>query len=166
MHDELGNVTHYIVALHDVTAERRARETLEYRAYHDPPTGLANRHLLADRFERLVAHARRHKLTFALLLLDLNGFKAINDRYGHDAGDALLRHVSARLEHVVRGEDTVARLGGDEFVLLLANSVSRESVEAELRRVRESLRSPLTLRDHALCASCCMGMAPGSRSDP
>src|SRR5581483_11077157 len=103
---EMGFVTHYVAALHDVTDERRRREELEHRAYHDQLTGLANRHLLEDRFRLAVAHAQRHQVGFSLVVLDLNGFKQLNDRHGHDVGDALLHAVGKRLKAMFRGEDT------------------------------------------------------------
>src|SRR5581483_8254962 len=101
-----GAVTHHILVFHDLTEERRSRQELERRAYHDPLTGLANRNLLNDRFEQALARARRHDSTFAVVLLDMNGFKLINDRFGHDVGDELLKCVGARLRDCVREEDT------------------------------------------------------------
>ncbi len=154
-----GLVTHHIIVLQDLTAERRSRADLEYRAYHDPLTGLANRHLLQDRFDRAAAHARRRGASFALVLLDLNGFKLINDRFGHDAGDELLRNVSAQLKRTVRAEDTVARLGGDEFALLVMDTPGSRSIQAVTDRIRRSLTRPIRLAGRAVVISCGAGHA-------
>src|SRR5262249_23448345 len=89
-----GSPTHYIVVLYEKTSEQRAEETLHYRANHDPLTGLANRYVLRERFDYEAAHALRRNEKFSLAILDLNGFKAINDTFGHDIGDALLQEVS------------------------------------------------------------------------
>lgn len=92
---------------------------LRYIAQHDKLTGLASRELFSDRLEQAMAMARRHHSSFAVLYLDLDEFKPINDQYGHDAGDALLQNVADRLHHCVREVDTVARIGGDEFAIIL-----------------------------------------------
>jgi diguanylate cyclase (GGDEF)-like protein/PAS domain S-box-containing protein len=159
LRSDVGLVTHYVAALHDLTAERRRREDLEFQAYHDPLTGLANRHLLRDRFEVAISHARRHGTSFAIALLDLNGFKQVNDHYGHDAGDMLLRSVGVRLTKVIRHEDTVARLGGDEFALLLTDSGKLDAAECVMDRAHESLGEPVQLEDGVVRVSCCAGIA-------
>jgi diguanylate cyclase (GGDEF)-like protein len=153
-----GATTHYILVLHDVTDERRTRQELEHRAYHDPLTGLANRHLLKDRFEQALARAHRHNTSFAVVLLDMNGFKLINDRFGHDMGDELLKCVGARLRDCVRQEDTVARIGGDEFVLLLESN-SSESPEAVVQRAAEAARQPILLKGRRIRPAFCTGVA-------
>jgi len=157
--NEAGLVTHSVAVLNDITAERRRRDILEYRAYHDQLTGLGNRHLLQDRFELVRAQVGRGAPAFSLVLLDLNGFKPINDRFGHEAGDALLRLVGARLKSVVRDGDTVARLGGDEFVLLMPETHSVEAAQALVARVRESLLQPIRLPGATVHVSCCAGVA-------
>jgi diguanylate cyclase (GGDEF)-like protein len=137
-----GNLTHYIVVLYDRTAEQQAQEILQYRARHDPLTGLANRYVLRERFDYEAAHALRRNETFSLAILDLNGFKAINDAFGHHVGDALLQEVGRRLQEAVREEDTVVRLGGDEFVLLLSDVQVAVSI---VDRINESLKEPMVL---------------------
>ena len=97
----------------------RASQHLKAQAFTDNLTGLANRLLLADRFQLTLERSKRNRVEFALLMVDLNGFKVINDRYGHAAGDLVLRTVAQRLLTTVRASDTVARIGGDEFVLLI-----------------------------------------------
>lgn len=154
-----GLVTQYVGMLNDVTNERRSREELERRAYHDALTGLANRYLLPDRFEQARAHARRCGGSVVLVVLDLNGFKLINDRFGHRAGDDLLRCVGARLSAAVRGEDTVARLGGDEFVLLLADGPDAGAANAIIERAAEALARPIILQRQQLVLACCAGVS-------
>lgn len=107
-----------------------AERTLRKSAFLDPLTGLANRLLLMDRFEVAMRHARRSRKQFAVLMLDLNKFKAINDTYGHAAGDKVLITVAQRLVSIVRESDTVARLGGDEFVLIVESITQRAQLEA------------------------------------
>ncbi|MES2581259.1 MAG: GGDEF domain-containing protein [Pseudomonadota bacterium] len=114
----------YLFKLKD--AERALRKS----AFLDPLTGLANRLLLMDRFEVAMRHARRSRKKFAVLMLDLNKFKAINDTYGHAAGDKVLVTVAQRLVSIVRESDTVARLGGDEFVLIVESINERAQLEA------------------------------------
>ena len=107
-----------------------AERALRKSAFLDPLTGLANRLLMMDRFEVAMRHARRSRKQFAVLMLDLNKFKAINDTYGHAAGDKVLVTVAQRLVSIVRESDTVARLGGDEFVLIVESITERAQLEA------------------------------------
>lgn len=158
--DSTGVVTRFIGILHDVTKERRSREELERRACHDSLTGLANRYLLWDRFERARAQARLGGASLALVILDLNGFKLVNDRFGHQAGDEVLRCVGARLAAAVRGEDTVARLGGDEFVLLLGEQPGvGDSAREVITRVAEAVARPIILRQQQLVLACAAGVS-------
>jgi diguanylate cyclase (GGDEF)-like protein/PAS domain S-box-containing protein len=156
--NDAGRVTHRILVLRDVTADRLERSKLEYRAHHDPLTGLANRHLLHDRFELAAAHSRRHDEPFAVVIVDLNGFKLINDRLGHEAGDILLKRVGERLKEVVRAEDTVARLGGDEFALLIAEAKA-ESIPRIMDRLRDSLSRPAVIASDEIAVGYCAGCA-------
>lgn len=117
---------------------RRSEQELEHRANHDPLTGLANRHRLHQELGLAIAHASRMEGNLALLYLDLDGFKAVNDRGGHDAGDRALRDVGHVLQHGVRQGDLVARVGGDEFVVLLPGC---DGISA--RRVADQLRARL-----------------------
>lgn len=163
-----GFVTQYVGVLSDVTNEHRSREELERRACHDALTGLANRYLLSDRFQHARAHARRRGECLALVLLDMNGFKLINDRFGHQAGDDLLRCVGSRLSAAVRDEDTVARLGGDEFVLLLGDGPDgTDAASAVIERVTEALARPIKIHRQGLELACCAGISryPDDGSD-
>ena len=156
--DDAGIIVQHVAVLHDVTTERRVRATLERRACYDPLTGLANRYLLRDRFEHVAAQARRHGSIHTLTLLDLDGFKQVNDRFGHIAGDEVLTFLGARLMDLVRGEDTVARLGGDEFVLLLMDA-DPHSTGLIMRRLGESLASFALSGLGPLGLSCSAGVA-------
>lgn len=128
-----------IVALH-------AREKLlKVQAHHDNLTGLANRMLLADRFHLAVERAKRNDRSFALLMIDLNEFKNVNDRYGHVAGDAVLVSMARRLVAAVRASDTVARLGGDEFVLLIESVDDPYELTRLGQKLCDSLAETITL---------------------
>jgi diguanylate cyclase (GGDEF)-like protein/PAS domain S-box-containing protein len=116
--DENGDVAHYSAVLRDITERKAFEERLEHQATHDPLTGLPNRTLLLDRLAMAVARARRHESTLAVLFLDLDHFKVVNDSRGHTLGDRLLAQIAQRLSRSLRPDDTVARFGGDEFVVL------------------------------------------------
>jgi len=118
LHDEHGNVTHFIHFMQDISALKHA-EMLSSLAFYDSLTGLPNRNLFNDRLARAVTVAQRGSGSFAVLYIDIDRFKQVNDRLGHDSGDELLRQVAARLQRGLRQSDTVARLGGDEFVAIL-----------------------------------------------
>ena len=116
--DDDGEILNYSAIFYDITERKALEEELDYLAHYDALTGLPNRMLLQDRLEQSIAIAERHQQHFALLFIDLDGFKAVNDTFGHSNGDLLLQEVANRLLHCVREVDTVARLGGDEFVVL------------------------------------------------
>jgi diguanylate cyclase (GGDEF)-like protein len=122
-----------------------AERALRKSAFLDPLTGLANRLLLMDRFEVSMRHARRSRKKFAVLMLDLNKFKAINDTYGHAAGDQVLVAVARRLVSIVRESDTVARLGGDEFALIVESITDRTQLEALGQKLTDVVSQNLVL---------------------
>jgi len=138
MRDDDGSVTAIMRSGVDLTERRAAEEQIAYLAYHDSLTGLPNRALLQEHLELALARARRQGGAVALLYLDLDGFKLVNDSLGHPAGDELLCHVTMRLSERRRGMDLLARQGGDEFLLLLAD-VDRAEAEGTARRVADSL---------------------------
>ncbi len=120
-------------------------------AYSDPLTGLPNRKLLSDRLEQAVLSARRRKARLAVLFIDLDGFKSVNDTYGHDIGDRLLIEIAARLREVVRREnDTIARIGGDEFLILLTDVAESGHVDIVIGHLFEKFRTPVFLEEPAL----------------
>ena len=118
---------------------------LDYRALHDPLTDLPNRILVLDRAEQMLARARRLDVSATALFVDIDGFKQINDRFGHHAGDEVLRQVGARLKTVLRENDTVGRLGGDEFVMLDRRRRRERAPELVAERILDVLRQPIDL---------------------
>ena len=131
---------------------------LESMALHDVLTGLPNRRLLIDRLSLAIAHAQRNKGTMAVLYLDLDGLKQINDSLGHDAGDALLRLVATRLVAAVRQEDTVARLGGDEFVIGLWELNQTEGVAKLVTKVLHAVSQPYSIQGHSVDMTASIGV--------
>jgi diguanylate cyclase (GGDEF)-like protein len=138
---------------------RESQQQLEKAAFFDPLTGLPNRRLLQERFGSCGMAARRKGDRFALLLLDLDHFKDINDRFGHDAGDAVLVETACRLTTAVRDGDVVARMGGDEFAILLTETRDRGDVDRACNRIVEKLREPVCLRDLTPGTSPSIGVA-------
>ena len=159
LHDVRGRPTGRLVVLRDVTERKRAEEELSRLAHYDELTGLPNRKLVNDRLEQAVARCQRHGEPFALLFLDLDGFKLVNDHLGHDAGDALLRLVATRLVTHARAEDTVARLGGDEFMVLVSGVEAPHAVAAIAQRMLEDLHEPLEVAGQRVHASASIGIA-------
>jgi diguanylate cyclase (GGDEF)-like protein len=131
---------------------------MESLALHDELTGLPNRRLLMDRLSLAIAHARRNKRTMAVMFLDLDGFKQINDTLGHDAGDTLLNMVAARLVSVVRQEDTVARLGGDEFVIALWELNRGDDVAKLASKVILAVSQPYSIQGHVVNMTVSVGI--------
>lgn len=132
-------------------AELQASQAqLEHLAGHDVLTGLPNRRLFQDRLDHALARAQRTGEGFALLFIDVDKFKSINDRWGHEAGDAVLKLAALRLASLTRKSDTVARMGGDEFVILLNNPTNRRQIVSIAEKLLDSLRSPMQLTDHEI----------------
>ncbi|MBI4828837.1 MAG: sensor domain-containing diguanylate cyclase [Nitrospinae bacterium] len=154
-----GAVLKYFSVLRDITDLKRNEREINYRAYHDPLTGLPNRLLFKDRLSRALLLTRRTKATTALLYLDLDGFKAVNDTMGHHAGDLLLQGVAMRLSSAVRDEDTVARLAGDEFTIILERVASRQCVEDIAGRVRESVTGEFDYHGVPISVTASVGVA-------
>ena len=147
-----------ILAVHQVGL-LRARAATEHQATHDALTGLPNRTLVVDRLDRSIAHARRTSGSCAVLFMDLDRFKEVNDTFGHAAGDGLLRAVADRLTLCVRDEDTVARLAGDEFVILLPHLAAPDDVVTVAARVLDALGEPFTVADERLLLAGSIGIA-------
>ncbi|WP_374676302.1 EAL domain-containing protein [Ideonella sp.] len=142
--DEDGQVANYVAVFADITQKKQADETIHQLAFYDPLTELPNRRLMRDRLGQALAHAARERRPLAVLFIDLDHFKALNDTRGHDVGDRLLQEVAHRLRACVRAADTVARLGGDEFVVILPDlSASPERAAAEAEMVAEKIRAAL-----------------------
>ncbi len=160
---ELGKAINYLAKQLQVQISK-----LTYQAFHDPLTNLPNRPLFEDRLRRALVRAQRSPNTIAVLFLDLDGFKLINDSFGHKAGDRLLVLVSERLDSCLRDEDTLARLGGDEFTILLENIQDMEDATSVARRIAKQLELPFSLEDHEIFISASIGIAisTGDRSRP
>jgi diguanylate cyclase (GGDEF)-like protein len=150
-------------------ANARLLDQIRHQSLHDPLTSVANRALIMDRVEKMQARGRRHYLPVAVLFIDLDGFKDINDSLGHDAGDQLLRAVATRLQGAVRVSDTVGRLGGDEFIVLVEGDGSDARPELVARRLLDDLHQPFQLSgygDPTLTITASIGIAIGDRPTP
>ena len=165
--DIRGDVLYYEGTVQDISERRRHQEELQRQANHDMLTGLPNRTLLADRVQQGIWRAARLGYYLAVVFIDLDNFKFINDSLGHGAGDELLKKVAQRLRDCVRNSDTVARLGGDEFVLLLGDHFRTSTVISQLRRVLNEIRQPVELagRSFQIGASLGVAMYPGDAED-
>ncbi|HEY4540760.1 MAG TPA: diguanylate cyclase, partial [Noviherbaspirillum sp.] len=157
---DIGGLVQRVDGVAIDVSERKAYEArIEYLADHDALTGLANRNLLNDRLGQAIAHARRNRTQLALLFLDLDRFKGVNDSFGHSFGDALLLGVAARLREVVREGDTVARPGGDEFIILLTGIQRVDDVVTAIRKIFDALCTPFELEGREVFASTSIGIA-------
>lgn len=157
--DRVGRPTGFIFISKDVTRRVEAEERLSYLAYHDSLTGLPNRNLFLDRLRQGIMHGARNQRTVALLYLDIDQFKAVNDNYGHAAGDILLREVTTRLKSCLRGGDTLARLGGDEFAIMLTDIGFVESVEKVVRSLLLVFVQPFEVLGREVFSSTSVGIS-------
>ncbi|MDD2760594.1 MAG: bacteriohemerythrin [Methylomonas sp.] len=159
MTGEDDTVSNYVAVFSNVSQLLKRQQSLEQAASHDTLTGLPNRLLLMDRMALAIAHAERSGLLFAVCYLDLDGFKPINDTYGHAAGDKLLCELAARYQNVLRNNDTVARLGGDEFVILLEALHSQEDCNVMLTRLLHEISRPFAMAGNEVKVSASIGIA-------
>ena len=156
--DADGTLDRVVCSFVDITERKQAEDLLAHQAHHDALTGLPNRTLLLDRLDQALAQARRSGQPVALLLIDLDGFKAVNDTRGHQIGDQLLAAVGARWSAGLRAGDTLARLGGDEFAVLL-NETSRALAEAVADKLRRALEAPFWLEGAPVEVGASVGLA-------
>ncbi|HEX6930450.1 MAG TPA: EAL domain-containing protein, partial [Gammaproteobacteria bacterium] len=163
-----GQPAHWIAILRDVSDRKAHLDALRRQALHDALTGLPNRVLLHDRIEQSILNMRRLGVPFALLFLDLDGFKEINDTFGHYTGDILLAKVGVRLRTQLRASDTIARLGGDEFAVLLGGLDGPDDAQRIAAELLESLEKPFDIEDHKLVVGASIGIVccPQHGSDP
>jgi diguanylate cyclase (GGDEF)-like protein/PAS domain S-box-containing protein len=163
-----GDTSNFIATFQDITERKAQAERIERMAHYDHLTGLPNRALLKDRLERAVTAAKRNHRGLAVMFLDLDRFKPINDTYGHAAGDDLLQQVAKRLLALVRESDTVSRLGGDEFVVLLLDVGDAAIACAIAAKIIDALARPFEVEGHAVNTGTSVGIAlyPGDGRDP
>ncbi|MBL8415985.1 MAG: EAL domain-containing protein [Propionivibrio sp.] len=156
--DAEGNTRQYVALFSDITAVKEHARQLEHLAHYDSLTMLPNRTLLADRLQQAMAQAQRRRQPLAVAYLDLDGFKAINDRHGHDAGDQLLIELASRMKQALREGDTLARLGGDEFVAVLLDLADVAASVQVLARLLEAAAEPVQVGDLMLQVSASLGV--------
>ncbi|MBV8249988.1 MAG: diguanylate cyclase [Comamonas sp.] len=144
----------------DVDAHKKRQLEIEHQASHDALTGLANRRLIISQMQRFIALVDRDQGTVAVCFIDLDGFKSVNDTYGHDAGDIVLRTIAERLTSVVRSHDCVARLGGDEFIVVLTGRNNHENAVQTMQRCLDMVQIPIVVEDgHIATVGCSIGIA-------
>jgi diguanylate cyclase (GGDEF)-like protein len=159
VNDDSGEGKILQATLVDVTERKVAEERVQSLAYYDGLTGLPNRILLRDRFSKALATALRQGHKVALLFLDLDRFKIINDSLGHSVGDLLLQEVAVRLKNCAREEDTVARLSGDEFLIVLTNVRNLPDVAVAAERFMDAMTAEFVIQGHSLSISCSLGVS-------
>jgi len=164
--DELGTASHYVALFFDITAIKMHQQQLEHIAHFDALTNLPNRVMLHDRLHQTMAQAVRRGQLLAVVYLDLDGFKQVNDAFGHDAGDRLLVAVSDQMKHALREGDTLARLGGDEFVAVLTDLNDVNDCASTLKRLLEAAGQPMVLGDAELKVSASLGVTFFPQADP
>ncbi len=157
--DDEGAVRHYVSVFSDISSIKQSQEQLDYLAYHDPLTALPNRLLFEDRLEHALTRARRERHQVAVLFLDLDRFKNVNDSLGHPVGDELLLKAADRLLQQVRKEDTVARLGGDEFVIVMEQIDDPQDAAVLARKLITTIHEPLDIKGHLLQVTVSIGIS-------
>jgi diguanylate cyclase (GGDEF)-like protein/PAS domain S-box-containing protein len=156
--DDRGNIVGIIGLIRDITSRKEAEQQIEYQAYHDALTGLANRRLFQEHLTLALALAQRRQRLVAVLYLDLDHFKIVNDSLGHTTGDGLLKQVAARLRSAVRDGDTVARVGGDEFTIILQELSRREDAAIVAQKVLRTIAAPFDVTNHRLYVTTSIGI--------
>lgn len=155
--DDQGEPSHFVGVFSDITRQKEAEKQLRFMAHFDALTRLPNRVLFADRLQQAMAQARRHDFQLAVVYIDLDQFKPVNDAFGHDAGDGLLLEVARRMRSILREEDTLARLGGDEFAAVVMNVPDAGSLELLLDRLLVRIAEPVWVVNHSVEISASMG---------
>jgi diguanylate cyclase (GGDEF)-like protein/PAS domain S-box-containing protein len=157
--DAEGAIAHYVTVFSDITEARRKDERIRHIAFHDALTGLPNRQLLDDRIQNGVAIAARKRETLALMFIDLDHFKSVNDGLGHNIGDLLLQQVAKRIRDRLRESDTLARLGGDEFVVLLNGTDDDQRYAVVAQGILEAIEAPAQILSHSIHIGASIGIA-------
>jgi diguanylate cyclase (GGDEF)-like protein/PAS domain S-box-containing protein len=163
-----GAILQYVGVFQDITDLKEYQEEISYHAYHDPLTGLPNRVLFNDRLRHAIARAMRDNKKAAVMYIDLDGFKQINDTHGHNVGDMVLRGVAVRLASALRDEDTISRLGGDEFIVLLEHTGHKRGVRLVAEKILSAVKEPFLLKGLEISVGASMGvvMFPCEAQDP
>lgn len=159
MYDGAGAFVGILGVSRDLTERRKIEERMRYMAQHDTLTGLPNRTLFADRLQKALQYVARHQKSLALMLLDLNKFKPVNDTHGHAVGDLLLQQVAERLLHSIRSSDTVARVGGDEFIILLPQVDEPQHAAMVAEKIQHAIAKPFDIHGLEVQISCSVGLA-------
>lgn len=154
-----GNITHYVAIKEDITDIKNAKQRIHYMANHDTLTGLPTRMMFMEHLNDAIKFANQNDAKVAVLFVDLDGFKAVNDSYGHNAGDELLKVIAARLIGCVRDKDMVSRMGGDEFVITLSNAVNKEIVSMIAQRMIDTIAQPVEFNGHLLMVTASIGIS-------
>lgn len=157
--DEQHDYGQYVYMLSDIKARKEAEERLQYLASFDTLTGIANRITFQSRLNRAISRAKRHDKECAILFIDLNKFKPVNDHHGHEVGDELLKQVAERLKALVRSVDTAARIGGDEFVVILEDIEDRAIIHTVVKRIIEAVAEPYEVKALEINISCSVGIS-------
>ncbi|MDR9499166.1 MAG: EAL domain-containing protein [Hydrogenovibrio sp.] len=159
IHNQQGEPVEFIALFSDITVQKKQQQQLEYIAHFDSLTGLPNRSLLSDRLNQAMAFARRNHMSLAVAFIDLDGFKAINDLYGHQTGDQLLVSIADRFKHTLREEDTIARLGGDEFVAVMLDIKDKTEIYPLMERLLANANAAVTLSEVEVRVSASIGVS-------
>lgn len=159
IYNQDNTIKNYIALFSDITVEKEQRSQLEFIAHYDMLTGLPNRMLFADRLNQAIASAKRHATSIAVLFIDLDGFKAVNDQHGHQAGDYLLKTIAARFKSVIREEDSISRYGGDEFVAVILNADQITTLAPLLQRFLDHANEPILYHDISFNVSASIGVS-------
>jgi diguanylate cyclase (GGDEF)-like protein len=154
-----GQPINFMVQAYNITLQKTAEERLRHMEYHDPLTGLANRNKLDQFINQILTRSRRHQESFALMLIDLDRFKYVNDTIGHEAGDLLLQIIADRLKGAIRNTDLVARLGGDEFVVVVTDVVKSESVALIANKILESVMEAVVVKGQKIYITTSIGIS-------
>ncbi len=157
--NEHDRLTHFVIVITDIAERKAEEEYLRHIAHHDALTNLPNRVLFHTKLEQAIVHAQRSDDIFAILFLDLDNFKPVNDQFGHDVGDKLLQEVAKRLSSGIRQMDTITRLGGDEFVILLEHLANTHRIGQLIPQISQAICAPYTINGHQIHIGVSVGLA-------
>ncbi|NRD77123.1 GGDEF domain-containing protein [Bacillus sp. BRMEA1] len=163
--DTKGNVQQFILTSRDITEKKNYEERLKELAFHDSLTNLPNRRLFKEKVTQSIREAERYNRKMAVMYIDIDDFKPINDQYGHDIGDELLKQFALRIKGCIRKADVVARLGGDEFVVLLSEIRHQEDSQLIAGKIMEVLRQPWVIKEYTFVTTSCIGIAIYEKSE-